>query len=224
MTTRLLMFGRMRRLLLISCLSVCVSVLSLLAADRAQACSCMQPPSPVEAARDASVVFHGKLVSVRDAPKTGGPHALAYKIFTFEVVRTFKGQLDAQVNVHTADNSAACGRSYGDPGSEWLVYARVDDNGQTNDSACSRTRALADASEDIAALAGGDLEQTDEPPPVEPGPAEPEPAPVLPQEQAGPEPTEPSKKGCAITDLDGGGGLAGLALLGLVAAHRRRRG
>jgi MYXO-CTERM domain-containing protein len=183
----------------------------------------MQTPPPVEAARNADAVFHAKLVSVADVPKPS-QHALANKMFTFEVVRTFKGQLDRQVNVKTTDNSAACGREYGDPGSEWLIYATIDDQGQTHDNLCSRSKPIEDAAGDIAELeaAAGTLDQPNEPP-VEPGPAEPEPEPVEPEPVEGPEPSEPGKKGCSMSDTNTAPlGLLGLSL-GLLGLSRRRR-
>ena len=218
----------MRRALVVTLLSVALSpALLVLTTSEAEACSCMKAPPALEAARSVDVVFHGKLVSVADAPKSG-QYDLPNKIFTFEVVRTFKGQLDAQVNVLTADNSAACGRNYGDPDSEWLIYARVDDQGQTHDNLCSRTRAIDAAADDIAELEAN-ADSLDQPPeqttPEEPGPAEPEPEPVLPETaEDGPEPAAPSKKGCAVIDATPAdlGGLAGLLGLGLVLARRRR--
>jgi MYXO-CTERM domain-containing protein len=207
-------------------LSLTLLPAALLTARAAQACSCMQAPAPVESARNADAVFTAKLVSVADVPKTG-QHALAHKLFTFDVVRTFKGQLDRQVNVLTTDNSAACGREYGKPGSEWLIYASIDDQGQTHDNLCSRTRPLADAAADIAELeaAAGTLDQPSEPP-VEPGPADPEPEPLPPEQPAGPEPAEPSKKGCSVSDTEPAPlGLLGvsLGLLGALGLQRRRR-
>lgn len=201
----------MRRALTVTLLSLVLLPAGLLTARAAQACSCMATPPPVEAARNADAVFHAKLVSVADVPKNG-PHALANKMFTFEVVRTFKGQLDAQVNIKTTDNSAACGREYGEPGSEWLLYASIDDQGQAHDNLCSRSKPIADAADDIAELeaAAGTLDQPNEPP-VEPGPSEPEPEPIEPETSEGPEPAEPGKKGCSVSDSE----TAPLGLLGL---------
>jgi MYXO-CTERM domain-containing protein len=216
----------MRRASTITLLSLALLTAGLLTARSAQACSCMPPPPPVEAAREADAVFHAKLVSVEDMPKTG-QYAIVYKRFTFEVMRTFKGQLDAQVRVQTADNEAACGRSYGDPGSEWLIYARIDDQGQTHDSLCSRSKPLADAAADIAELEAnaGTLDQPNEPP-VEPGPAESEPAPVLPEEpeeSEGPAPAKPGKKGCSVSDTETAPLELGLGLLGMLGMSRARR-
>jgi hypothetical protein len=219
----------MRRVLAVSVLCVALFPAALLLApSEAAACSCIAPPPPVEAAREVDAVFHAKLLSVAPAPTTG-PHDLPTNIFTFEVVRTFKGQLDAQVNVRSAESSAACGRNYGTPGSEWLIYARIDDKGQLYDNLCSRTREISEAADDIAELEANadslDEEPEPEPEPTDPGPAEPEPEPVLPVSEEGPEPAEPGKKGCAIGEGGLGGGLGALLGIGLgLGWIRRRRG
>lgn len=199
----------------------------------------MPPPGPVEAAQGTDVVFHGKLLAVADAPHTG-QYDIPSKMFTFEVVRTFKGheggQLDGQVRLSTADNSAACGRSFGELGSEWLVYARVEDSGSLHDNLCSRTRSLAQAAADIAELEANADALDDEPPkpnyevPADPGPADPEPAPLIPSEEGGeggapvePQPS-PKPQRCAVSDPNlAGGGFAGLFGLGLALAYLRRR-
>jgi hypothetical protein len=219
----------MRRALTVTILSLALLPAALLTARTAEACSCIGPLPPVEAARNADAVFHAKLVSVADVPKTG-PHALGNKMFTFEVIRTFKGQLDAQVNIMTTDNSAACGREYGAAGSEWLIYATIDDKGQTHDNLCSRTKPIEDAASDIAELeaAEGTLDQPNEPA-VEPGPADPEPEPLPPEATEGPEPAEPSKKGCSVSDNESAPvrllGMFGLlGMLGMMSmGHARRR-
>jgi hypothetical protein len=217
----------MRRALIVTLLSLALVPAGLLAANTAQACSCITPKSPVEAARDASAVFHAKLLAVSDVPRTT-QYGLDNKSFRFEVIRTFKGQLDPQVNIMTADNSAACGRDYGAPGSEWLIYARIDDSGQARDNLCSRSRPIADATGDIAELEAnaGTLDQPNEPPDEPVGPADPEPV-VPPAEEpvAEPEPVKPGKRNCSVTDGEAAPlGLVGLALglLGIGALRRRR--
>lgn len=215
---------QMRRASIITLLTLALLPAGLLITRDAQACSCMAPPPPVEAARDASAVFHGKLVSVADVPRKG-QHDLAYKKFTFEVVRTFKGQLDTQINIQTTDNSAACGRDYGTPGSEWLIYARTDDSGQTHDNLCSRSKPIADAAQEIAELdaAAGTLDQPNEPPPEPVGPSDPEPV-VEPEEPVEPEPVKPGKKNCSVDDGETSPlGLLALALGLLGVRYRRRR-
>ncbi len=202
----------------------------LLVPSEAAACSCMMPKDPVTSARDVDVVFEGKLLGI-ESPAPKGPHDFPTKVFTFEVVRTFKGQLDAQVKVVTADNSAACGRDYGKPGDAWLIYARIDDQGQLNDNLCSRTRDMAHAAEDIEQLEANkdslDEPNPEEPVPTEPGPADPEPTPFEPSSERdvhAPEPAQPGKKGCSIGDANEGGvaTLGLLGLLGLLPWSRRR--
>lgn len=205
----------------------------LLAPSEAAACSCMPSPGAVEAAQAVDVVFHGKLLSVVKAPGNS-QYAIPSKVFTFEVVGTFKGQLDGQVRLNTADNSAACGREFGTPASEWLIYARIDaDTGELHDNLCSRTMSFDKAAADVAELEAnaGILDQAPpkpEPEPEQPGPADPEPKPISPPSPsdaapAAPEPTAKPQR-CAVTDSPVGGftGLLGLGLgLGLGVVRRR---
>lgn len=223
----------MRRLLAVGGLALALSCAALvLAPTQAQACSCVEAPPPVEYAREVGLVFEGELVSVEDIPPSS-QYDLQSKAYTFEVTRSFKGEPGAQVRVMSAASGAACGRSYGDPGDAWLVYARVDDAGQARDNICSRSRPMADAAEDISALEAADsLEPLPAPPPIEPGPADPEPQPILPdpgEERAnddGPEPAQPGKKGCSVSEDPEHGGLGSLGLLlglGLGLGWIRRR-
>jgi hypothetical protein len=223
----------MRRLAVVGLLSLgFVSAALVLQPGEAQACSCIASSGPVPAAQDVDVVFTAKLIAVKDAPKQG-QFDLAMKIFTFEVTRNFKGQLDGQVNVSTADNSAACGRGYGPVGTEWLIYARIDDSGQIYDNLCSRTRSLEDAAADIAELEANADALDDEPEPSEPppGPAEPEPEPILPDvadtgadpdADGAPKPTAKPQR-CAVIEPTPAGNLAGFLTFGLVLGFVRRR-
>lgn len=217
----------------------------LLAPAEAAACSCIQPAGPVEYARDVDAVFVGKVTATTPTQGAGGlGGTMPGNLVTLAVERTFKGQLDAEVNIATADNSAACGINFGKPGAQWLVYARRDDAGQLHANLCSRTTTLEHAADDIAALeAAGDLGA--EQPTAEggeaaaPGPADPEPEPIDPN-AGGPgagEPgelpadggPEPSKRGnrCAVVAEPAGGSAPVLALcllvLGGLGLRRRRR-
>ena len=225
----------MRRLLAVSVLSLATIPAALvLAPTRAHACSCVKTPGPVESAQKAGAVFHGELSSVADIPKTK-QFELENKAYTFVVVRTFKGNLDPEVKVISAASGAACGRTYGEIGSEWLIYARVDDNGEIHDNLCSRSRPMADAAQDIQELdAAESLDAPAEPPNDEltPDQPDPDPDPILPGNgeevaeeggEGGPEPATPSKKGCSTTAGGGSGGLLALLGLGLLARRLRRR-
>lgn len=192
----------------------------------------MPPPGPVESAQGVDSVFHGKLLSVVVAPKPD-QYGITNKIYTFEVVRTFKGQLDPEVNLYTADNDAACGRAFEPIGSEWLLYARRDDAGQLYDNLCSRTMPIAHAAGDIAELEQNADALDDEPPrpepPGKPGPADPEPEPIEPENpdmgqdtsDEQPEPT-PKPSRCTVIDDTPANGLGGLLALGFALLWRRR--
>ncbi len=131
----------------------------------------MRPPPPLAAADEADVVFEGR----PGAPTTEGMRLRT----SFEVLRTFKGEVGPRVELVTMASSAACGRSYV-PGETYLVYASAG-NGGLGDNLCSRTRRSSEATVDFAALGSG-LTPTEmptdadvpnlEPPRIEPtGPA-----------------------------------------------------
>ncbi len=211
----------------------------LLAPSAAEACSCMRSTSAVDSARGADVVFKATVVSVEDAPgqASGGlpaSHDMPQKIFTFAVSETYKGNLDPEIRLYTATNSAACGRDYGAAGSEWLIYANRSDSGELRDNLCSRSISITEtqAAEDILAFEGQDLDAPPEPAGPRPvdgdAPIDMDPPPLFEGEQepqkVEPEPTEPSKKGCSVGA--GGSGLEGAGLLGLallLPLWRRRR-
>ncbi len=113
-------------------------------------CSCIPPRPPREALGQADAVFAGRVVSVverreEDPGHPGGPH-LEVRIVP---QRRWKGAAGDTVVVRTADNSAACGYAF-ETGGEYMVYAAGEDALRVN--SCSRTRLLAEAGEDLAAL------------------------------------------------------------------------
>lgn len=114
-------------------------------------CSCIPPVPPAEALGQSDAVFSGRVVSVaerseEDPGHPGGPH-LEVRIVPS---RRWKGADADTVTVRTADNSAACGYAF-DPGGEYLVYA-TGEEGVLRVDLCSRTKPLAQAGEDLAAL------------------------------------------------------------------------
>jgi hypothetical protein len=170
------------------------------------ACSCLPPPSPLEAAQAATAVFEGK-VSGRTDEAAEGEYGLSYAHYEFEVVRQWRGTPAERLVVRTASSSAACGREL-TIGETYLVYAREIED-RLSDNACSRTRPIADAAEDLAALEGdvADDGVQREPPRIEPIAAQAPPAPA------------PSARGC---DGAAGAGAWG-ALMWLASLRRRRR-
>lgn len=148
----------------------------------ASACSCMAPPPPAEALAESDHVFEGRVTAIDqtdagaaadprgDGDLAGGgappppplPGALTV---TFEVVRTWKGADAEKFSVVTAGNTAACGFPF-EEGETYLVYATAgdhDEDGADDDvegplpgtGLCSRTKAIPDAGEDLAALGAG---------------------------------------------------------------------
>jgi hypothetical protein len=126
---------------------------SLVVSAPALACKCMFPP--VEAAReDASAVFEGRVLGIEDVDAGAAP-SMGRRSITLSVVRTWKGlDHDERVTVYTNESSAACGYAFAKDTS-YLVYARTSDDKQLHVSSCSRTKPLADASEDLTALGAG---------------------------------------------------------------------
>jgi len=118
----------------------------------ALACKC-RPVEVAEAQSDAQVIFEGRVSKISDeTPSEGGPPP--GKQITLAIVRTWKGVDNVEtVTVRTNESSASCGYAF-QLDTSYLIYA-----GGTPDalsvSSCSRTRLMADASEDLAALGAG---------------------------------------------------------------------
>lgn len=124
---------------------------SLLLSAPAHACKCMFPP--LETARDdASAVFEGRVLAVEAAP--GSDATNGQQLVTLSVVRTWKSlEHDEHISVFTNGSSAACGFVFTKDAS-YLIYANEDDH-KLHVSACSRTKRLSDAAEDLAFLGAG---------------------------------------------------------------------
>ncbi len=218
---RLLAWEIMKFRVACAALSICTGAAIAAWPSPAQACSCIKAPPPRDAADAASVVFEGTVTGMTEEP--GGAGGFAYRLFTLDVERTWKGDEAEQLTIRTMNNSAACGREY-EIGETYLVYAR-EIEGRLSDNLCSRTRRIADASEDLAAL--GSPPGTPDPPPT---PAEPEPPRIEPTkfESAGqaeeqpPAPT-PTGRGCAIDHGHSPSSLL-LVLPAWAWARRRKRG
>lgn len=123
----------------------------LLPAAPASACSCAMPKPPEEALRDATAVFSGR--AVRIERPVFSPSSLDPVSVAIGVDRWWKGPGTARVTVKTAREGASCGYGFIE-GREYLVYAYGDGN-DLGVSACSRTKPLVSAGEDIAALGRG---------------------------------------------------------------------
>jgi len=121
-------------------------------ASPAAACKCKFPT--VEEGKEGAVaVFEGRVTKIEDEAKVeGGPPP--GKRVTFALVRTWKALEDQEViSAHTSESSASCGYTF-ELDSSYLVYAGGEP-GALSVSACSRTRKMSEATEDLASLGAG---------------------------------------------------------------------
>lgn len=188
-------------------LAALLTCCALPAPSTARACSCAQV-DVATARQTAAAVFEGRTTQVErleGAPGVGGDESLRV---TLRVVQTWKGADAEEVVVTTAGSGAACGFPFARDTS-YLVYAD-EHQGQLRVSLCSRTRAIADAQEDLAELGIGVT-------PVDPTAGPPPPAAV---EEADDDVSQAGCRSCAASSpralpVE----LVALALL----ARRRRR-
>ena len=122
------------------------------------ACSCRPPGTPAEELGRSDAVFQGTVVSVQNP---SGPVASNADIttVTFNVSKVWKGQITQTGTIVTPGSSASCGVTF-EQGVEYVVYGRASEGALTT-NLCSRTRAIGDASEDIAALGAGQAPSAD---------------------------------------------------------------
>ena len=133
-------------------LAAACCLLLLLGASPARACKCA-PHSVPEALSEAEAVFEGRVISIEDEANPAQPGVLRKRV-TLNIVRVWKDLEDVEtVTVTTNAESAACGYPF-ERNQSYLVYASRTDDALSVHS-CSRTRPMADASEDLAQLGGG---------------------------------------------------------------------
>src|SRR5215204_4317253 len=139
-------------------LLACPLVLTALA-ERAEACSCMMGQPPCAAFGAASAVFIGTAADVRVREAKSVEAARAEPDWTpvvvrFAVLQPFLGVEGTEVEVVTGRGGGDCGY-YFRKGETYLVYAFGGRDGKPlATSICSRTRPVADASEDLEFLRG----------------------------------------------------------------------
>ncbi len=117
------------------------------------ACSCMAPGAPDVERDNSTAVFAGRVASITTVNRGGVAPQLQV---AFDVSQSWKGPAAASIEVLTSESSASCGVTF-TQGGEYVVYTN-DSEGYLNASLCSRTRPLADADEDLAALGDASAE------------------------------------------------------------------
>lgn len=107
----------------------------------------------LSARNDADAVFLGRVVRIERIRLPGDADAEFgdWREATFEVSRSWKGGNDARTRVRTPWHAALCGFPF-ERGGEYLIYARVADDGRLRTDACTRTRTRARAGEDLLHL------------------------------------------------------------------------
>lgn len=122
----------------------------------ADACSCSPPPDPATALEAAGIVFEGTVVGVPEGPKEGDSpiSGMSNVEYRFNVARSWKGSPGMELRVLTPGSGAACGRAY-EKGATYIVYGTMNAEAGVHDSACSRTRLIANATEDLEVLGEG---------------------------------------------------------------------
>lgn len=175
------------------------------------ACSCVEPGPPAEALAESTIVFAGKVISIRglETRVEGTWSTMDPVTIELHVSAVWKGSVQETMFVTTVRSEASCGFTFTE-GREYVVYSRSDAI-PPEVSLCSRTGLAANAQEDFDALGEGN--------PPEPGSKAPEPEVEQPRDAAG---------GCNILsqsartpkDAWALGLIAGAALL---ASRRRTR-
>lgn len=129
-----------------------VVMLPWAAVSRAHACKCAPPPPVSDALHAAFAVFEGRVLAINPVPADSGQAPITYAV-RLGVVRSWKGAETEVVSVLTPIDGPACGYPFVQDES-YLVYASEQD-GKLRVDSCGRTRAAADASDDITVLGIG---------------------------------------------------------------------
>ena len=209
--------------------SVAVALLALVAARPAAACSCAAELEPDVALEGADVVFEGQPIEVKPLQvDLGFGDYLGARRFRFDVTRYFKAQLGPSVPIFTVDQRSACGREYS-LGQTYVIYARYTDEGLLTDFACSRSRQLDAAEEDLTLLGAGLTPDVSYPEDLDTASAATDGSAATSSSiHRAPVPADAAPRGCASLAPSGPArGAPGLALLigglaALVAARRAR--
>ena len=138
----------------------CLPVLLVLAAARAEACTCGGPGAPCQAFGSAAAVFVGTVTDIwsqpRKAPARGEEIDWAPRTVSFTVKEAFSGVEGATAQVSTGLGGGDCGYSFV-KGTTYLVYAYGTGSGERrrlSTGICTRTQLAFGATEDLEFLRG----------------------------------------------------------------------
>jgi hypothetical protein len=123
-----------------------VLVVIAMLCERAEACRCAPPGTPLEELAKSDAVFSGTVTAV-EVDATG---LVPIKIATVVVAQCWKGGVEGTIRISTPVSSAACGSGFGVE-VRYLIYAE-NVGGQLHTHLCTRTTLLEVAQEDLDAL------------------------------------------------------------------------
>lgn len=135
-----------------------VSVLiAFLYSGLALACGCEKPGPPCQAFGEASVVFIGTVKGLTEGARKQKPDGevdFTPRLFKFSVEESFSGTPTKEAEVATGLGVDNCGYPFVN-GASYLVYAYRDkEDNRLYTSSCTRTKRVANASEDLQYLRG----------------------------------------------------------------------
>jgi hypothetical protein len=118
-------------------ISLALTLFLLASAEQASACSCLRSLEPVKkqvqrAFTDSTAIFSGEVLEISES--AADENSLLVKL---KVATSWKGKLNREVTITTAENSAMCGYTF-EVGKKYLVYANGAE-GSLMVSSCSRT-------------------------------------------------------------------------------------
>ena len=121
-------------------ISLALTLFLLASAEKAFACSCLRSLEPEkkqvqQAFTDSTAIFSGEVLEISE--DSADQNSLLVK---FKVAKLWKGELNREVTITTAKDSAMCGYTF-EIGKKYLVYA----NGLKDSlmvSNCSRTKIM----------------------------------------------------------------------------------
>lgn len=130
----------------------------LIAPSVAAACSCGGGGArPCAAYWEARAVFTGVVMQVTDSGVRGGRgesiRPFNYKLVRFKVLNWFRGPRQRAAQVLTGPGDGECGYRF-IPGRRYLVYTEEGADGQLYTSACTATKPLAEADDDLSFIRG----------------------------------------------------------------------
>lgn len=142
------MFRVIRAILLL----VIVGILVVIGPNRSFACFCVPQGPPAEELARSTAVFSGRAIKIEPSSVPVWQDVESVNV-TFQVSAVWKGPLRETLTILTARWGIDCGYEF-QGGGEYLVYALGTED-QLVVWFCSRTRPLAAAGEDLAALGAG---------------------------------------------------------------------